>query len=398
MFSARFAQMASIWALALAIPAAAQPTPPRCVTTIDGCSVAVPRELGAVESFDAYLKGAQTARERGDHAKALSELDEAVKRRPQSALAHYLRGLTLADRGELERAVDAFDFALRLKSDFTEAMRARGFTQYKRREFVFALEDFSRVLPKTPGDVEIVAARGDMYVRMGEWDRALGELNRELAMRPGHYLAVARRGDAWRGKGQIDAALNEYALAARMAPGYWPVRHARAAIYAERSEYEKALAEYDAVLRHIPRHAPSLAQRCGAKVILDRLSDARSDCEAAMQGKGDDQVALTWLGLIDYGMGDFAGARLALDSAIAQKGAWPRANYARALLRETLGDPAGAFRDMTAARRYTESPAEWERVQAELSRFRRGPWCQVPMPCGTIPMGSIQAGGCGCGP
>lgn len=373
------------------------------MATVDGCSVAVPRELSAIEHFDAFLKGAQSARERGDHAKALNDLDEAVKRRPQSALAHYLRGLTLADRGELERAVDAFDFAIRLKGDFTEAMRARGFTQYRRREFVFALEDFARVLPSNPADVEIVAARGDMYVRMGEWDRALAELNRELALRPGHYLAVARRGDAWRGKGRSDAALNEYALAARMAPGYWPVRHARAAIFEERGEYDKALAEYDAVLRHAPKHVPTLAQRCGVKVILDRLAEARPDCEAAMQGRqgangGDDQLALTWLGLIEYGLGDFAAARTALDSAISQKGAWSRANYARALLRETLDDPSGAFRDMTTARRYTETPAEWERVQAELSRFRRGPWCHVPMPCGAIPTGKIPAGGCGCGP
>lgn len=196
----------------------------------------------------------------------------------------------------------------------------------------------------------------------------------------------------------MEAALNEYGLAARMAPGYWPMRHARAAIYEERGEYDKALAEYDAVLRHAPRHTLSLAQRCGVKVVLDRLTEARPDCEAAMQGKGDDQVALTWLGLIEYGLGDLAGARTALDSAIAQKGAWSRANYARSLLRETLGDPTGAFRDMTAARRYTESPAEWERVQAELSRFRRGPWCHVPMPCGAIPTGKIPAGGCGYGP
>ncbi|HYC63996.1 MAG TPA: tetratricopeptide repeat protein [Reyranellaceae bacterium] len=373
------------------------------MAALDGCSLAIPRELSTTSDiFDALLSGAKAARERGDLAKALTDLDEAVKRRPQSALAHYLRGLTLGDRGELERAVDALDFAIRLKGDFTEAMRARGFAQYKRREFIFALEDFARVLPKNPTDVEIVAARGDMYVRMGDWDKALAELNRELALRPGHYLAVARRGDAWRGKGRTDAALNEYALAARLAPGYWPVRHARAVIYEERREYDKALAEYDAVRRHSPRHAPSLAQRCGIKTILDRLAEALPDCEAALQGHGrvkdDDQVALTWLGLIAYGLGDFVRAREMLDGAIAQKGAWPRANYARALLRETLGDTSGSFRDMTAARRYTESPADWERVQVELSRFRRGPWCHVPMPCGTIPAGSIKSDGCGCGP
>lgn len=181
-FSARLALLAL--SLAAAIPAVAQmPPPPKCVASIDGCSVVAPRELSAIENFDAFLKGAQQARERGDHAKALNDLDEAVKRRPQSALAHYLGGLTLGDRGDLERVVDAFDFAILLKGDFTEAMRARGFAQYKRREFVFALEDFALVLPSNPADVEIVAARGDMYVRMGEWDRALAELNREVALR-----------------------------------------------------------------------------------------------------------------------------------------------------------------------------------------------------------------------
>jgi tetratricopeptide (TPR) repeat protein len=233
---------------------------------------------------------------------------------------------------------------------------------------------------------------------MGDWDRALAELNRELALRPGHYLAVARRGDAWRGKGRLDAALNEYGLAARMAPGYWPARHARAVIYEERGEPDKALAEYDAVLRHAPKHGPSLAQRCGIQVVLRRLTDALPDCQAALGQKPDDQAALTWLALIDYANGAFERARAGLDTAIAQNGAWSRANYARALVRETLGDSSGAFKDMTAARRYTESPVEWQRVQAELSHFRRGPICRDPLPCGALPAGSIPASGCGCGP
>jgi tetratricopeptide (TPR) repeat protein len=424
-------------ALSLAIPAAAQQRPgqvppPKCVASakLDGCSLVIPPDLlpqgltapaprapaptgpaagqtfpGTVnrldhsgDSFDPLLKSAEAARQRGDFNRALADLDEAVKRRPQSALAHHLRGQVLADKGELERAVDSFAFAIRLKPDFPEAIRARGFTQYKRREFVFALEDFARLLPANPGDVEIVAARGDMFVRMGEWDQAITELNRELALRPGHYLAVARRGDAWRGKGRIDVALDDYAMAARMAPAYWPVRHASAAIHEERGDYAKALADYDAVLRASPRHVPTLAQRCGVKVVLDRLADALPDCEAALALKPDDQVALTWSGLIDYANGAFDRARAELDAAIEQNGAWARANYARALVRETLGDQAGAFRDMTSARRYTETPADWTRVQTEMSRFRRGPWCGERLPCGTIHSGNIPDAGCGCGP
>jgi tetratricopeptide (TPR) repeat protein len=381
------------------IPAIAQHVaPPKCVASIDGC-LAAPNEVSiATDNFDSAMRSGQSARENGNLAKALADFDEAVKRRPQSPLAHYFRGLTLADRGELERAVDAFDMAIRMKAGFTEAMRARGFTQYKRREFVFALEDFARVLPSNPGDIEIVAARGDMFLRMGEWDRAIAELNKELTLRPGHSLAVARRADAWRGKGKTEQALADYALVTRMAPAYWPARHSRAAIYEERGEYDKALAEYDAVLRGSPKHGSTLALRCGTKVLLDRSTEAIGDCEAALAQKPDDQVALTWLGLIDYGNGAFERARAELDAAIGQNGAWARANYARALLRETLGDQAGAFKDMTTARRYTETTAEWTRVQTELSRFRRGPWCGDPMPCGAIPAGKIPTSGCGCGP
>lgn len=388
----RFASIAVL--VALATPGVAQ-TAPKCAA--DGCSVVAPRELSAAsDTFDTLLKSAQGWRDKSDPGRALADLDQAIKHRPQSALAHYLRGMVLADRGNLEGAVDAFDRAVRLKGDFTEARRARGMANYKRREFVFALEDFAR-LPGSSGDVEIVAARGDMFVRMGDWDRALAELTTELSMRPGRYLAAARRGDAWRGKGNSDNALNEYALAARMAPAYWPARHARAGIYAERGEYDKALAEYDAVLRYAPRHGATFAQRCGVKVILDR-PDAAGDCEAALEQTPDDQVALTWLGLIDYANGAFERARARLDAALEHKGAWPWANFSRALLLESLGDTSGAHKDMTAARRYTETPADWTRVQGELQRFRRGPWCGDPMPCGIVPSGTIPTSGCGCGP
>jgi hypothetical protein len=63
-----------------------------------------------------------------------------------------------------------------------------------------------------------------------------------------------------------------------------------------------------------------------------------------------------------------------------------------------LGDSSGAFTDMTAARRYTESPDESQRVQAELSPFRRGPICRDPLPCGATAAGRVPASGCGCGP
>lgn len=374
----------------LAGPAAAQHRPAnKCAVKSDSCSLVIPPDLlqpGARAPLT-VPPGVPTTR---------PNLYNVPN--DNGAPAHFARGQALAASGELERAVEAFDAAIRLRPDYSEAIRARGFTQYQRREFVFALEDFARILPANPGDVEIVAARGDMFVRMGDWDKAIAELTRELALRPGHYLAVARRGDAWRGKGRIDAALNEYAMAERMAPGYWPARHASAAIHEERGDYAKALAEYDAILRIAPKHGPSLAQRCAAKVMLDRLADALPDCKAALAIKPNDQVALTWSGLIDYTNGAFDRARDALDVAIALNGAWSRANYVRALVRETLGDQAGAFRDMTAARRYTEDPAVWARVQSELARFRQGPWCGERLPCGAIPSGNIKTAGCGCGP
>ena len=99
-FSARLALLAL--SLAAAIPAFAQAPPPKCVATVDGCSITAPRELSAVsDNFEVLLGTAKAARERGELAKALADLDRAVTLRPQSALAHYLRGLTLADRGEL---------------------------------------------------------------------------------------------------------------------------------------------------------------------------------------------------------------------------------------------------------------------------------------------------------
>ena len=166
-------------------------------------------------------------------------------------------------------------------------------------------------------------------------------------------------------------------------------------------------ADSDLRLKQAVRRHRALSREGLLEQLFERLfrglvytqiwEDPEVDLEA-LALKPDDQVALTWSGLIDYANGAFDRARAELDAAIAQNGAWPRANYARALVRETLGDQSGAFRDMTAARRYTETPADWSRVQTEMSRFRRGPWCGERLPCAVVPSGNIPNAGCGCGP
>ncbi len=61
-------------------------------------------------------------------AVALSKYDEAIRRKPECALAYYNRGTAYLDLGQYQLAVDDYSQAIRLSSRDAEVYAARAFT------------------------------------------------------------------------------------------------------------------------------------------------------------------------------------------------------------------------------------------------------------------------------
>ena len=59
---------------------------------------------------------------------ALSKYDEAIRRKPERALAYYNRGTAYLDLGQYQLAVDDYSQAIRLSSRDAEVYAARAFT------------------------------------------------------------------------------------------------------------------------------------------------------------------------------------------------------------------------------------------------------------------------------
>jgi tetratricopeptide (TPR) repeat protein len=110
---------------------------------------------------------------------------EAIRLKPDDALAFNNRGLARRDKGDLDGALQDYTEAIRLKPDFALAFYNRGL------------------------------ARRDK----GDLDGALQDYTEAIRLKPDDALAFNNRGVAGRDKGDLDGALQDYTEAVRLNGG-----------------------------------------------------------------------------------------------------------------------------------------------------------------------------------
>lgn len=88
---------------------------------------------------------------KGRPAKALADLDEAIRLAPEVARFYYNRGLVYGATSEYEKAVDDFDNAIRLKPDYAEAVYNRGATYSRMGQYEKAQQDVQNAFKMDPG-------------------------------------------------------------------------------------------------------------------------------------------------------------------------------------------------------------------------------------------------------
>jgi tetratricopeptide (TPR) repeat protein len=72
------------------------------------------------EGDDALLRGQELSRA-GQFEEAILQFDAAIRLQPQSAEAHFHRGVAYMETGKTTRPLEDFNEAIRLKPDYAEA-------------------------------------------------------------------------------------------------------------------------------------------------------------------------------------------------------------------------------------------------------------------------------------
>ena len=130
----------------------------------------------AIESdrtfVEAYNNRASAHLAAGEAKLALTDLDDALRLRPDFAAGLTNRGNALAALGEFVRALRDYNLAIELQPDLVEAYYNRGALLAARGDWVAAVNDFTQAIRLRPNLASAYLRRGESLAKLERHDEA----------------------------------------------------------------------------------------------------------------------------------------------------------------------------------------------------------------------------------
>src|SRR5688572_15942748 len=108
----------------------------------------------------------------GQLDEALSEIDKAIARYPESGEYHLMRGRILLEQGRLEQSLDAFTTSLEKNPRLADAQYFAGVIYQRWSDDEQAHTCYQAAFELQPEKVHYLLASAEALVAMGEFDRA----------------------------------------------------------------------------------------------------------------------------------------------------------------------------------------------------------------------------------
>jgi tetratricopeptide (TPR) repeat protein len=322
--------------------------------------------------FDALHLMGVIHHQRGDHARAVSDINAALKINPKSFAALNNRGLALKALGRRDDALASYRKAAALKPDFAEAFCNSAIVLRELGRLGDALTACDRAIALKPRYAEAFNCRGNTLGDLTRHDEAIESLRRAIALKPDYSEACNNLGVALARLERFDEALACYDRAIAIDPGYARAFNNRGRALLALGHYDDAIASCDRALLLQPdtleahlnranaldkldRHEEALAaldrsividaRNAGAHVAraivlrkLRRFDEALASCDAALALERDDTLALAARADVLANIERFDEAVAALDRVIALRPAEVKAQWNKSLLCLALGD------------------------------------------------------------
>ena len=137
---------------------------------------------------ESYRARGQVYVRRDEFAKAIADLNEAVRLNPKDAESYAIRGAILAKGGKSDDALRDLDEAIRLAPTDVLPRRLRGTVWEQQENYDKALADFDEAIRLRPSDDTSYAARGALLANKGKLDDALRDLDEAIRLAPADAL------------------------------------------------------------------------------------------------------------------------------------------------------------------------------------------------------------------
>ena len=136
--------------------------------------------------------------------------------------AFHNRGTAYLHEDQFDKAIGDFDQAIRLKPDHALAFNNRGVAYDHRGDRDGAIADFDKAIAlgtlKGPRKAWPFNNRGNAYSSKGQYDRAIVDFNEAIGLNPDDALNYFDRGNAYQEKRRYDRAITDYKKTLRLKP------------------------------------------------------------------------------------------------------------------------------------------------------------------------------------
>lgn len=162
-----------------------------------------------------------------------SVLDKRLELPEQLAVAYHARALAYAAKNQPDRALADLDEAIRLRPNYTAAISNRGNLRAGRHEYDLAIADFNEALRLNPqptsdfNPASTLSDRASVYNSQGDYAHALADYNELLRRNPDDPQAFFHRGNVYANQADYAHALADYDKALVLKPGVTAYTEAR---------------------------------------------------------------------------------------------------------------------------------------------------------------------------
>lgn len=233
------------------------------------------------------------AQVRGNRDEAFRRFDAAIARDPKNARAFNVRGVAYRRQGDLDRAIADYTEAIILEPANPLPLANRGLALGAKGQVDAAIADFELALRVRPAYSPALNGLGWLNLRKGERDKAKAYLDRAIASDPDMSAAYYNRATYHNGLGQYAAAIADLDVAATLDPTNAIVFNDRGYSHSKIGQADRALADYESALRLNPKLLIALNNRGLAYTVHGQRELALADFKAVLalpaSGPGDKQ-------------------------------------------------------------------------------------------------------------
>jgi tetratricopeptide (TPR) repeat protein len=220
---------------------------------------------------------------------AIADYNQAIKLKPNWAVAHNNRANLYLSKGDFERALPDLDSAVALDPNWVTAHINRGIALVGKKDFDGAIAESTQAINLKPGpfEAEVYSNRGLAYDGKRDFAKAIADYDMAIALKPSLSTAYYNRGNTHSNMGDFGKAIADYSEALKLEPDYAEVYGNRGNVYMVLKDFDRAISDFTQEINRRPNYFEPYFNRALAWYIKNEFDKAIDDYTMVIKLKSD---------------------------------------------------------------------------------------------------------------